>query len=406
MPSTRAAMSSGSVTTSYVEPEHELARVQDERLVALRLDLAGQVGLVRGRVDVRVAVVLEDPEEPVQPDVDATTAASSPGPTGSRRSGPASISARMSRSDSSTRAPYRRPTRAGPAAARRRPQNGAHDASTATSPSATPSPKASATPTPPAPTACAAGPTGWPRCWPTPDRATSATPTSRSAAASCRAILDEQLEPALALQPDLVTIYAGANDILRPRVDIDALVAAYDAALGRLAAHRRAASWCSTAFDPGGSAIYRPLRGRFALYNELVREIADRHGAAVVDFWRLREYRDWRLLGRRPDAHGPGRPPADGDRGARHPRRRRTPSSRCRSDAAPELTGAEQLREDLAWARELAGPWVHRRLTGRSSGDAISPEATRRWPPIVYRPPASRVTADRLVCRPPGSLRM
>ena len=50
-----------------------------------------------------------------------------------------------------------------------------------------------------------------------------------------------------------------------------------------------------TAFDPGGSAIYRLLRGRFALYNELVRESADRHGATVVDFWRLREYRDWRL---------------------------------------------------------------------------------------------------------------
>ncbi|MSZ77615.1 MAG: SGNH/GDSL hydrolase family protein, partial [Actinobacteria bacterium] len=31
------------------------------------------------------------------------------------------------------------------------------------------------------------------------------------------AILDEQVDAALALRPDLVTIYAGANDILRPR---------------------------------------------------------------------------------------------------------------------------------------------------------------------------------------------
>ena len=28
--------------------------------------------------------------------------------------------------------------------------------------------------------------------------------------------------------------------------------------------HRRARCWCGPAFDPGGSAIYRPLRGRFA----------------------------------------------------------------------------------------------------------------------------------------------
>ena len=107
------------------------------------------------------------------------------------------------------------------------------------------------------------------------------------------AIIDEQLDAAVALEPDLVTIYAGANDILRPRVDLDALVADYDRALGRLAATgARLLVW--TAFDPGGSAIYRPVRGRFALYNELVRESADRHGAQVVDFWRLREYRDWR----------------------------------------------------------------------------------------------------------------
>ena len=38
-------------------------------------------------------------------------------------------------------------------------------------------------------------------------------------------VLAEQIEPAVALRPDLVTVYAGGNDILRPRVDIDALVA-------------------------------------------------------------------------------------------------------------------------------------------------------------------------------------
>ena len=52
-------------------PEHELTGVQDERLVTLGLDLAGQVGLLDRGVDVRVLVVVEDPEETVQPDVDA-----------------------------------------------------------------------------------------------------------------------------------------------------------------------------------------------------------------------------------------------------------------------------------------------------------------------------------------------
>ena len=63
-------------------------------------------------------------------------------------------------------------------------------------------------------------------------------------------IIDEQIEPAVALRPDLVSIYAGANDILRPRVDIDRLAASYDAAIGRLAA-TGATLVMFTAYDPG-----------------------------------------------------------------------------------------------------------------------------------------------------------
>jgi hypothetical protein len=33
----------------------------------------------------------------------------------------------------------------------------------------------------------------------------------------------------------------------------------------------------------------------------------------------------------------------------------------------------EQLREHASWVRGSAAPWVHRRLTGRSSGDTVSP---------------------------------
>ncbi len=185
------------------------------------------------------------------------------------------------------------------------------------------------------------------------------------------AILEEQIEPALALRPDLVTIYAGANDILRPRVDLDALVAAYDKALGRLAGTgAQLLVW--TAFDPGGSAIYRPVRGRFALYNELVRESAERHGACIVDFWRLREYRDWRLW----DADRMHMGPAGHQRmaievldrlGIEH--------ALAPLDLAEvQVPGrGQRLREDLAWARRSAAPWVHRRLTGRSSGDDVNP---------------------------------
>ena len=191
------------------------------------------------------------------------------------------------------------------------------------------------------------------------------------------AIVREQLEPALALEPDLVTIYAGANDILRPRVDLDALVADYAAAIGRLTAGgARVLVW--TAFDPGGSAIYRPVRGRFALYNELVREAADRHGADVIDFWRLREYRDWRYW----DEDRMHMGPAGHQRmaievlealGVPH---HLQPLPLADVDVASRR---DQLRENLAWTREAALPWVQRRLTGRSSGDTVTP----RYPTLA-----------------------
>lgn len=184
-------------------------------------------------------------------------------------------------------------------------------------------------------------------------------------------ILAEQLEPALALEPDLVTVYAGANDILRPQVDVDALVAAYDDALERLAA-TGARLVVFTAFDPGGSATYRLLRGRFALYNELVREAADRHGATVVDFWRMREYRHWGYW----DEDRMHMGPAGHQRmavavldaiGVEHDLAVPSP----REIAA--LDRRAQLRQHADWVRTSAAPWVHRRLTGRSSGDGLDP---------------------------------
>lgn len=185
-----------------------------------------------------------------------------------------------------------------------------------------------------------------------------------------RQILDEQVEPALALEPDLVTIYAGANDVLRPRIAIDELMAAYDDAVGRLSQQAQVVMF--TAYDPGNAPVFGALRGRFAIYSEIAREIADRHGATLVDFWRMREYRDDRFW--------------DTDRmhlsSAGHQRMAIAVLDALGAEHdlaplpladAPQLTPAERRAASLAWARQHAGPWVGRRLRGTSSGDALSP---------------------------------
>jgi lysophospholipase L1-like esterase len=188
-----------------------------------------------------------------------------------------------------------------------------------------------------------------------------------------RPILAEQLEPALALEPDLVTIYAGGNDLIRPRCDVDALASTYDAALGRLAA-TGATLGVFTAFDPGAGGPFGRLRGRFAIYNERVREIADRHGAVVLDSWRMRPehpellWSEDRLhLG--PLGHRAVAAEVLTTFGVPHDLDAHDPTG-----AVGESPFKAGRRADLDWAVRHAVPWVRRRLTGQSSGDGIQPK--------------------------------
>src|SRR5206468_3629125 len=47
-------------------------------------------------------------------------------------------------------------------------------------------------------------------------------------------ILDEQVDAAVALRPDLITISAGGNDVIRPGTDPDAIAQLFDEAVSRL----------------------------------------------------------------------------------------------------------------------------------------------------------------------------
>ncbi|GHG50891.1 SGNH hydrolase [Sinomonas cellulolyticus] len=192
-----------------------------------------------------------------------------------------------------------------------------------------------------------------------------------------RAILAEQVEPALALRPTIVTLYAGANDILRPKVDIDGLLVQYDEAVARLV-DSGAKVLLFTGFDAGSSKVFGAMRGRTAIYNEQVRWIADRHGATIVDYWRFHEFQDWRMW--------------DVDRMHMSSLGHATMANRVLGvlehegvaevpdvPPLPVLSRVEQARANALWVREFAGPWVMRRLTGRSSGDGLSP----KYPELV-----------------------
>lgn len=186
-----------------------------------------------------------------------------------------------------------------------------------------------------------------------------------------RSIIAEQVDAAVELKPTLVTLYAGANDILRPKVDIDALMVDYESAVRKLTA-TGAIVVLFTGFDARGSKVFSRMRGRTAIYNELVRGIAEDHGALLVDYWRFAEYYDWRIWAQ--------------DRmhmsTAGHINMARRVLSVLEHDSnidvpplapQPVLSRVEALRANARWVREYAAPWVIRRVRGTSSGDGLSP---------------------------------
>ena len=92
-------------------------------------------------------------------------------------------------------------------------------------------------------------------------------------------IIDEQIEPALALRPDLITISAGGNDVIRPGTDPDEISARFEYAIERLS-RDHATIVIFTGVDVGFSPVFRGIRGKVAIYNENLRSDRQRSTTA------------------------------------------------------------------------------------------------------------------------------
>src|SRR5690348_17621276 len=103
-------------------------------------------------------------------------------------------------------------------------------------------------------------------------------------------VVTEQLPRVVELAPDLVSLAAGGNDILRGD-DVDELAAAFEPAVAKLqAAGCRVLIF--TGFDPRMFPVIRLLRGRIAACNMHLRGIADGYGCDLVDLWSMRALKD------------------------------------------------------------------------------------------------------------------
>ncbi|MFD0802736.1 SGNH/GDSL hydrolase family protein, partial [Streptomonospora algeriensis] len=100
-----------------------------------------------------------------------------------------------------------------------------------------------------------------------------------------RQIVTDQLPRAVEMAPQLVTLSAGGNDLLRPGGDPDRLARVLEEAVRRL---RDTGADVVLFTGVNFSGGFMRLRiGMFARYYLNVRAIADRHGCHLVDQWSM-----------------------------------------------------------------------------------------------------------------------
>lgn len=200
-------------------------------------------------------------------------------------------------------------------------------------------------------------------------------------------IINEQVEPALMLKPDLVTISAGGNDLLRPGADPDRMAANLDSAVQNLGS--RGATVVLFTGPDVRDTVLGGMRMKMAVFNENLRVIAAQRDAVIADMWTLRQLAAPEMWSK--------------DRLHFSPLGHHSIAMMVLDTLAVEHTlkpmEAKPLSrqnwrtaraEDAVWAREYLLPWVLRRLRGKSAGDGITPK----------RPEASIMFGP---CMPPGS---
>lgn len=183
-------------------------------------------------------------------------------------------------------------------------------------------------------------------------------------------IVEQQLEPALALHPTHLSFNGGGNDILRPRTSISRVVEAFQTVLRRCdeegvqlillsGANPSAQLPLSRLIQRRGDLLSRAVEAHFADRSDVVRALNwfDRE-LATPPFWsedrlHMNARGHHRVAARVLTALGLEPPPEWW--------------------SLPPLPPSGTAR-GAAYYREHVGPWVRRRLTGTSSGDGREPK--------------------------------
>lgn len=211
-----------------------------------------------------------------------------------------------------------------------------------------------------------------------------------------RQILEEQLQPALAMRPDLATLFAGTNDVVRPSFDAEAIAADIEHMQSRLIEGGATVLGFTLPDLAGVMPLGRLVAPRVARLNEALRQVSASTGAILVDFAAHPVASDRRLWNEdRLHANSLGHQRiagalahALGLHGFDDAWARPLPPE-------PPATLTQTLGRELRWARRYLLPWIGRHLAGRSSGDERSPKRPELVRVELEATREARVRAER-----------
>ncbi|KSU55523.1 SGNH/GDSL hydrolase family protein [Microbacterium enclense] len=190
-----------------------------------------------------------------------------------------------------------------------------------------------------------------------------------------RPIVEQQLEPALALKPTHLSFNGGGNDMLRPRADIDRIVADFDRVVRRCDEEGVQLIVLSGADPSAGLPLGRVVRARGDRLSRAVEERLARRPDVITAYnWFDRELAGaefWSVDRLHMNARG-------------HHRVAARVVESIGQTAPPEWWHLPAIPEVLTlkgsvYYREHVAPWVRRRLAGTSSGDGRAPKFDGGW---------------------------
>ncbi|WP_051215450.1 SGNH/GDSL hydrolase family protein [Granulicoccus phenolivorans] len=202
-----------------------------------------------------------------------------------------------------------------------------------------------------------------------------------------------QLDRALAMHPDLMTVVAGVNDVIAPRPDFDTVATA----LAEMFAGARGIGATVLTFTTPDTSAWSPasrvVRDRVLTLNRITRELAAEHGVLLLDFAHIPMAADPRIWADRLHINAVGHlrtgaalawlvgVPGVGPEWA-------DPLGDGAGDAhEPTDNPARGPGSHLSWAIRHLAPWVVTRVRGHHGHHP--PEGKRPTPVAVEVTPAS-----------------